>query len=136
MYTPDYTQAGIASFNTDVVTGSMELFAGDTPQPVTDSALPGATLATAGIPAWTPVRVDAGTRAITPAVSGTTQPNAITVAPVAAGSPDSTSVPIYKAGSFNLNALKWPASFDTEAKQLAAFDMASCQIYVKKPYYA
>lgn len=135
MHQPDYTNVGIAGFQNDSVAGSVELFAGDTPAPVTDYALPGATLATAGIPAWTPVSVDPSTRAITLA-DGTTKPNAITVAPVPAGSPATTSVPVYKAGAFNLGALKWPAAFDTEGKKLAAFDLAACQIYVKKPYYA
>lgn len=142
MHQPDYTQAGIASFQTDSVAGAVELFAGDTPAPVTDHALPGATLATAGIPAWTPVHVDPATRAITLAVTGSVdpeddvKPNAITVAPVAAGSPATTSVPVYKAGMFNINALKWPESFATEGSKLAAFDLAACQIYVKKPFYA
>lgn len=142
MHQPDYTKAGIASFQNDSVAGAVELFAGDTPAPVTDFALPGATLATAGIPAWTPIFVDAVTRAVTLAVTGSAnpaddvKPNAITVAPVPAGSPATTSVPVYKAGSFNINALKWPESFATEGSKLAAFDLAACQIYVKKPFYA
>jgi len=142
MHKPDYSKVGIASFQTDSVVGADELFAGDTPAPVTDYALPGAALATAGIPAWTPVHVDPATRAITLAVTGSAEPeddvkpNAVTVAPVPAGSPATTSVPIYKAGMFNINALKWPESFATEGSKFAAFDLAACQIYVKKPFYA
>ncbi|MCQ4311699.1 hypothetical protein NAV33_07295 [Pseudomonas stutzeri] len=137
MYTPDYTNAGIAGFQNDSVAGAVELFAGDTPAPVTVSAKVPADLATAGIPAWTPVSVDFETDTIA-LVDGTTvtKANAITVAPVAAGSPATTSVPVYKAGMFNINAPKWPATFATEAAKLAAFDLAACQIYVKKPYYA
>lgn len=134
---PDYTNAGVASFQSDVVTGAIELFAGDTPAPVTVSAKVPTALAATGIPAWTPVAVDSETGAIA-LVDGTTvtKANAITVAPVAAGVPANSDAPVYKAGTINLNALKWPASLDTEVKRFAAFDLAKCQIYVKKPYYA
>lgn len=129
-----YDDIGLAGVQTDTFT-QIELFAGDTPPVVTDYGILGATLATPGIPAWTPVIVNAATRAITLPVQGTSKANAITVAPVAAGSPATCSVPVYKAGMFNINAVKFGADFDTEAKQLAAFDMSECQIYVKKPFY-
>lgn len=128
-----YSEYGVAGIQTDSFT-QIELFAGDTPQPVTDYALPGSTLATAGIAAWTPVFVDPATRAVTLAVHGTTAPNAITVCAVEAGSAATTSVPVYKAGMFNINALAWPASYDTDAKKYAAFATGGGnQIYLKAP---
>lgn len=129
-----YDDIGLAGLQTDTFT-QIELFAGDTPPVVTDYGILGATLATPGIPAWTPVIVDAATKAITLPVSGTSQANAITVAPIAAGSPATCNVPVYKAGMFNMNAVKFAASFDTEAKKRAGFDLSECQIYVKVPFY-
>ena len=133
---PDYSNAGVAGIQNEDVNGAVELFAGDTPAPVSISAAVPSAVATAGLAAFTPVVVDneTGTLAL---VDGTTETkaNAVTIVPVAAGSAVG-SVPVYKAGCFNINALQWPATFDTEAKKLAAFNLGECQIYVKKPYYA
>lgn len=133
----DITGLGIASHQSDDVLGTVELFAGDTPAPVTISANVPTSLAATGIPALTPVQVNHENGDIA-LVDGTTitKANAVTVAAVAAGAPANSKVPVYKAACFNLNALKWPASMDTEAKKLAGFDLASSQIYVKKPFYA
>jgi hypothetical protein len=127
---------GQASFNSDTVSMVPELFAGDSPDVVTVSGSYNGTLATAGIPIWTPVDLDFETGAIS-LVDGTTitKANAITVGEVPAGSV-AGRMPLYKAGAFNINALNWPASLATEAARLAGFDLAACQIYVKKPYYA
>jgi len=129
-----YSQYGIAEINTDSFE-QVELMAGDTPPVVTDYALLGSTLNSgAGIDAWTPIFVDPGTRAITLALHGTQAPNAITIAAVPTGSGATAAVPIYKAGMFNMAALNWPASYDTDAKKLAAFVTGGGnQIYVKKP---
>ena len=130
----DYSQYGIAEINTDSFT-QVELFAGDTPPVVTDYGLLGATLnGSGGAVAWTPVFVDPATRAITVAAHGTQAPNAIVVATVPAGSGATSSVQVYKAGMFNMNALNWPASYDTDAKKQAAFVTGGGnQIYLKKP---
>ena len=135
-----YDDIGLASLQTDEFT-QIELFAGDTPAVVTDHGVLGAALAVTGIPAWTPVHVDAATRAITLAVTGSAnseddvQANAVTVAPVVPGSPATASVPVYKAGMFNVEALRFGESFDTDAKKFSAFNLAECQIYVKAPFY-
>lgn len=136
-YQANSDNVGIAAHLSDDVYGEIELFAGDTPAPVTISANVPSAIATAGLPARTPVQVNAENGDIA-LVDGTTitKANAITVAPVAAGAPANSKVPVYKAACVNINALKWPASMNTEAKKLAGFDMASCQIYVKKPFYA
>lgn len=129
-----YDDIGMAGLQTDTFTQT-ELFAGDTPPVVTDYGILGAALATDGIPAWTPVIVNAATKAITLPVSGTSKANAIAVAPIAAGSPATCNVPVYKAGMFNVNAIKFGADFDTDAKKRDAFDLSACQIYVKVPFY-
>lgn len=127
---------GIAGFDSQDVPGQVELFAGETPAPVTVSAKYTGAQGTAGIPAFTPVQVNFETDTIV-AVDGTTvtKANAITCVTVKAGSP-AGEVPVFKAGCFNINALRWPTSLATEAARLGGFNLASCQIYIKKPYYS
>lgn len=144
---PTQPAPGLAEFQSDTIGGLVELFAGDTPAPVTISATYGADLAAAGIPAYTPVRVDfeSGEIALaaaevpadgeTPAVPAVV-PNAITVGVLRAGGSAEGRMAVYKAGCFNINALNWPDHLADEEDRLAAFDLASCQIYVKKPYYS
>lgn len=134
MPTIPYTEYGLAELNTDSFS-QVELFAGDTPQVVTDYGIIGGSLNAAGIPAWTPVFVDPVTRAITLAVHGTTAPNAITVAATPAGVAATSSVPVYKAGCFNIRALNWPASYDLDTERFSAFAAAAgTQIFVKLPF--
>lgn len=131
---------GLASLETDSFT-QPELLAGDTPAAVTDYGIIGSSLNTAGIPAWTPVYVDPSDRSITLAVAGSVDPNddvapnAVTTVTLAAASAATSSVPVYKAGMFNVDALNWPASFSTDALKFSAFNLAECQIYVKRPEY-
>lgn len=135
-----YSDYGIAGLETDAFT-QIELFAGDTPPVVTDYGKVPAALATAGIPAWTPVFVDPETREVSlaeysadPEAPGKA-PNAITVVSIQAGAPADSNVPVYKAGMFNVRALNWPESFDTDGKKAAAFaTSAGNQIYTKEPY--
>lgn len=136
---PTQPAPGLAEFQSDTIGALVELWAGDTPAPVTVSANYTAAQATAGIPAHTPVWVDHETDEIA-LVDGTdvTEANAITVGVLRAGAGGGAAgrMAVYKAGCVNINALNWPASLATEADRLAAFDLASCQIYVKKPYYS
>jgi len=128
------SEYGVAGLNTDTFT-QVELFAGDTPAVVTDYGIIGGSLNAAGIPAWTPVFVDPGTRAISLAVHGTTAPNAITVSDTPAGVASTSSVQVYKAGTFNIRALNWPASYNLDTERFAAFAASGgTQIFVKLPY--
>lgn len=133
MPTIPYSDYGIAGIQTDSFT-QVEILAGDTPPIVTDYGIAGSTLATSGLAAWTPVIVDPATRAITLPVQGTSKANALTTHSLEAGSAATSTVQVYKAGMFNIDAIAWGADFDTAAERLAGFDMAACQIYVKKPY--
>ena len=135
----DYTQYGLAEIQTDAFT-QVELIAGDTPPIVTDYGILGATLNGTGIAAWTPVYVEyategSGFRAISLDVAGGGQaPNAIVANAVPAGAGATATVQVYRAGMFNVNAINWPASYDTLTKKLAAFNnSADCQIYLKAP---
>lgn len=134
----DYANIGLAGSQSDTFT-TVELFFGDTPLPVTEDAIVPSALATAGIPAWTPVYLDPETRELaladpdgTPAVL----PNAITVVEVAAASPANTGLSVYTAGHFNINALNWSADYATEADKRGAFAASPySQIRIGVPAY-
>lgn len=51
----------------------------------------------------------------------------------AAANADATA-PVYFSGNFNMDALVWDASFDTEAKKLAAFDSNKTITITKQRY--
>lgn len=128
-----YADYGVPTVQHDAFT-QVELFAGDTPLVVTDYGVVTGALATSGIPAWTPVVVDPETRAISLAEAGQAA-NAITVVTLQPNAPANSNLPVYKAGCFNIRALNWDASYDTDAKKFAAFAAATdAQIYIKAPY--
>lgn len=137
--TPAVANPGLAGYWSDTIGGGVELLAGDTPAIVTFSGSYSAALAASGIPMNTPVDCDFETGAIN-LIDGTTytKANAITVGTLLPGAGGGVAgrMEVYKAGCFNINALNWPASMATEAARFAAFDLASSQIYVKKPYYS
>lgn len=73
---------------------------------------------------------------LVPAVHGTTQ--AIGIAVRAITTDDSVTlkgIGVWRAGCFNPDALNWPASYDTDAKKLAAFEGAPSptQIVLRRP---
>lgn len=134
----NYQNIGLAGSQSDTFT-QVELFFGDTPLPVTEDAIVPEALATAGIPAWTPVNVDPTTRVLSLAVAGEagTQANAITVVEVAEGTPADAGLSVYTAGHVNINALNWPESYDSEAAKRGAFaGSPDCQIRVGVPVYS
>lgn len=136
---PTLPTPGLAQYETDTIGGVTELIFSDTPPIVTFSAKYTAAQAVSGIPARTPVWVDFETDEIS-LVDGTevTKANALLrsgLQPNAGGGVAGT-ISVMKAGCLNLNAINWPASLTTEAQRLAAFDLSSCQIYVKKPFYS
>jgi hypothetical protein len=135
-----YGNAGQAGVWTDSFS-QREILAGDTPQQVSAYGLLQAANVAAGIPAFTPVYVHPETLALTVASyaaddSGV-EPNALTLGDIEAGTVAGSSVPVWTAGCYNIYAINWPASYDTEGKKLGAFarTMAN-QIVVKKPYNA
>lgn len=133
-----YGNAGQASFQSDTHT-SREILAGDTPAQVSAYGLLQAGQVAAGIPAFTPVYVHPETLALAPASwaaddSGV-EANALTLGDIAAGTPAGSSVPVWTAGCYNIYAIKWPASYDTDGKKLGAFARTTAnQIVVKKHY--
>lgn len=135
-----YQNYGLAGLSTEDFTQS-EILAGDTPAVVSDYAILGSSLAVTGIAAFTPIYVDPTDRSITLAVAGSVDPqddvapNAITICDIAAGTAATSTVPVWKAAMLNVDKVNWPASFSTDALKFSAFNMAECQLYVKRPYY-
>lgn len=135
-------QPGLAGIQTDTFT-TVEILAGDTPAQVSDSGKLSSAQATSGIPIWTPVNLNQETGEIKLAVYDATTPakavvpNAITNIDIPAGAfVTGSAVPVWTAGSYNVEAVNWPASFDSHDKKMGAFAKATgCQIYIRAPYY-
>ncbi len=54
--------------------------------------------------------------------------------PILIADGDTMTVPVYREGHFNMDALVWDASYDTDAKKAAAFEgSVSPTIFVSKP---
>lgn len=132
-----YPDHGLADYQTDSAGALLELFAGDTPAPVTFAGTYTAAQAATGIPKFTPVRVEYDGGPIT-LVDGTTvtKANALTLGTLKPGGAVAGSMGVFKAGSLNLKGpINWPASMDTDVKRLQAFELATSQLYVKVPVY-
>lgn len=134
-----YNDHGIAGIQRDTFT-QIELFFGDTPLPVTEDATLPEALATAGVAQWTPVHLNHETRKLSLVDLDAEEPvlaNAVTVFTVDPESPAGVACSVYTAGHFNINAINWPATVDTEAKRRGAFAAETAnQIRVSKPYYS
>ena len=135
-------QPGLAGIQTDTFT-TVEILAGDTPAQVSDSGKLSSAQATSGIPIWTPVNLNQETGEIKLAVYDATTPanavvpNAITNIDLPAGAfATGAAVPVWTAGSYNVDAINWPASYTDHDKKMGAFAKATgCQIYIRAPYY-
>lgn len=65
------------------------------------------------------------------------KPFGITTAPVVTLPGERTTIDVYREGHWDMDALVWPASFDTDAKKKAAFEGSlSPNIFVSKKKYA
>lgn len=137
VYPLNYPDHGLAAFEQDNVTQLAELFAGDTPAVVTFSGTYTAAQAAAGIPRFTPVRVEYdGGPIIVVDGSTVTKANALTIGTLKPGGLAGGSMGVFKAACLNLKGpINWTAVFDTETKRLQAFELATSQLYVKRPIY-
>lgn len=111
---------GVAGFESEDVTMSPELFAGDTPQVVTIGAVVPDAVATAGLPRWTPVYVPYDGAEMVIPTEGVVA-NTITIGNIPADSPSGTHMPVYQAGCFNINAINW-GDLETDAEKFAAIE--------------
>ncbi len=127
---------GIPAFGTDSFT-NIELYSGkpsdDEP---TVHPLDAVTVAAAALPAFAVVGMGAGGIALAK-YDKSVQALGITVSPIPMGAGGGSQIAIFRDGVFNPAALTWDASFDTDAKKLAAFDGAPTptHIVIKKRLY-
>lgn len=133
-----YGSAGQAGLQTDSF-NVVEILAGDTPAQVTDYGLLQAGQVAGGIPAYTPVFVDPETRVVqiaTFAVDASgIEANALTLCDIEAGTVAGASVPVWKAGCFNIRAINWHASYVTDGAKFGAFARTmGNQIVIKKQF--
>ena len=130
---PDYSQtAGIPSQSEQAISATIaDLFTGDEPGIVTQDLI---VAASQTIAALTPVMFD-GSGRLVPAVSGTVAVGIAIIALTTDASTTYKGLKVYRAGCFNPNRLNWPASYDTEAKKMAAFAGAPSptQIVLRAP---
>lgn len=132
------TALGQAGVQTDSFTQT-EILAGDTPAQVSDYGILQAGQVAAGIPAYTPVFVHPETKVLSLATWAAddtgVEANALTNCDIEAGTVAGSSVPVWTAGCYNIRAIAWGASYDTDAKKYGAFARTFAnQIVVKKQF--
>lgn len=114
----------------DIPVTDVSLFAGNLPESFSEELLVAASQ-TLGL--YTPVGFDGNGRLV-PAVSGTTQAIGITLHAITTdASTNYRGIHVLRVGCLNKDAINWPASYDTDAKKIAAFRGAPSptQIIVK-----
>lgn len=110
--------AGIPSQGSDDIVVTPEaLITGDVPALFNEDHT---VAANQTIPAYTPVGLN-GSGDIVPAELGETEAIGITFYDIETGAAPLEGVPIYRGGVFNPAMLNWPATYDTDAKKVAAF---------------
>lgn len=119
--------AGIPTHESDtLVSLHKDLIVGDLPRVTTQDHTMAASTA---IGELVVVGLDASAQLV-PAVwdatyaSGGVRPIGVAVIAKTSGSGQNPGLPVYRTGCFNVDALVWPASFDTDAKKFAAFEGA------------
>jgi hypothetical protein len=134
-----YDTLGQASVQQDSFSQG-EIIAGDVPAIGSDYGLLQAAQVAGGIPAYTPVRVDPLTRALTLASAtpgSLVQANALTSCAIEAGTVAGSSVPVWTSGCFNVLEVAFPASYNTDGLKFSCYTLSpDSNITLKKPYNA
>lgn len=78
--------------------------------------------ASVDLPIYSVISYDGTTIALATNVADVSNAYGILAAPVLTGVGGATTVPVYRTGHFEMGALNWDASFDTDAKKAAAFE--------------
>jgi hypothetical protein len=123
---------GVAGFQQDDGFTQRELLVGDTPSnggPV-DFKVGQNTV----LPLYSVVGRNAQGNVALAKADGSIVAEGVLVVPVATGAGQTTTARGHTSGHFNMNALTWDASFDTEAKKVAAFPLGSNILIGKNPY--
>lgn len=125
-----YDDAGMAKAETEAF-GTVALWAGEAPVVTTAEIVAAETVASADLPAFSVVGRNAEGELVmaTSAADGAIAPIGVTCSPVLTGATD-LNVAVYRGGYFNMAALNWDSSFDTDAKKRLAFEGSAPGIFV------
>lgn len=130
-----YSEAGMASFQTEQFT-DIELFANEAPPLVTTNGqLDPAMVATADFAAFTVVGKNANDQ-WTLADGVNVIPVGVTTATVKNGATNLT-IAVWRAGAFNMNALNWHSNYATDQQKRTAFEKgyAGATLFAMKRNY-
>jgi hypothetical protein len=123
------TTAGIAGSWTDTITQTDPLITGDRPGQITTDEWFADNV---NIPALTPVVATSGRWNV--AAAGAPAAG-ITTVDIVTGANSTARSGVFRAGVFNPDRIKWPASYDTPTKKRLAFEGAPSptQIVIRRP---
>lgn len=126
---------GIAGFATESIGSNDDPRFGDSPEPTTTTvAVPASfTGALYEVVALGANGIEKAVYSAAADYAGGKRAYGILTAPVVTGVGQTTTLDVYRSGHWNMDALVWPASFDTDAKKKAAFEGSlSPTIFVSK----
>ena len=123
---------GVASFASETFGGPAEPRFGDGEASVTQISIT-ASGADIDLPLYSVIN-GGGTLADWNATPDAGTADYILAEPIFIADGDTMTVPVYRSGHWNMDALNWDASYDTDAKKATAFEgSVSPTIFVSKP---
>lgn len=128
-----FQDVGMAGSQTEDFT-TVVLITGNHPTITTAETVADATVAAEDLPAFSVVGRNASNQLVM-AVEGSVAPIGITTNTVLAGTVGA-SVPVYRDGGFNPDALNWDASYNTDELKRLAFEESQPMIIIRKPNFA
>lgn len=125
-------EPGVASFATETFGGPAEPRFGDGPATTTEITVTATgTAITLGL--YSVIATD-GRLSVQTGATAPERANYILAEPVSIGIGETMTIPVYRSGHWNMDALVWDVSYDTDAKKAAAFEgSVSPTIFVSKP---
>lgn len=128
-----YGEPGVASFASEKFGNNPEPRFGDTPAPTTNVTLT-ASGADVDLAIYSVIDNNgAGALADQAGSTADDRANYITAEPIFIADGDSMTVPVYRGGHWNQDALTWDGSYDTDAKKKVAFEgSVSPNIFIGK----
>lgn len=125
-------QPGVASFASETFGGPAEPRFGDGEAIVTELTIT-ASGADIDLPLYSVIN-GSGVLADWNATPDAGTADYILAEPIFIADGDTMTVPVYRSGHWNMDALNWDSSYDTDAKKAAAFEgSVSPTIFVSKP---
>ena len=116
-----YGEPGVASFASESFGNNPEPFFGDTPVTTTNITIT-ASGADIDLGLYSVLNLAGTALADYAATRDAGCANYILAEPIFIADGDSMTVPVYRTGYFDQDALTWDASYDTDAKKKAAFE--------------